>query len=84
MESKKLPAPIVVPSELKDLSSQIEQWRRTRPRLGAMPDALWTLAGSGAGLSRYPKIKPALSIRLLSRVPGPPGQSQRGLFNAAR
>ncbi len=48
MESKKLPAPIVIPAELKDLSRQIEQWRRTRPRLGAMPDALWTLATNAA------------------------------------
>ena len=49
MESKKLPAPTVVPAELKELSRRIEQWRRTRPHLGAMPDALWTLAANAAG-----------------------------------
>ena len=55
MESKKLPAPIVVPAELKDLSRQIEQWRRTRPHRMPMPDPLWTLAVNAArkhGLAR--------------------------------
>ena len=59
MESKKLPAPIVVPAELKDLSSQIEQWRRTRPRMAAMPDALWALAAEAArqqGLARVARF----------------------------
>ena len=27
MESKKLPAPVVVPTEIQELSCQIEQWR---------------------------------------------------------
>ncbi len=44
MESKRLPAPIVVPAELRQLSFQIEQWRRTRPHRMPMPESLWTLA----------------------------------------
>ena len=59
MESKKLLAPIVVPTELKELSSQIEQWRRTRPRLAAMPEHLWTLAVNAArqhGLARVARF----------------------------
>ncbi len=59
MESKKPLAPIVVPAELKDLSNQIEQWRRTRPRRAAMPDALWTLAAKAArqqGLARVARF----------------------------
>ena len=48
MESKKLSVPIVVPAELKELSNQIERWRRTRPRLAAMPEPLWTLTVNAA------------------------------------
>ena len=44
MESKRLPAPIVVPAELKQLSCQIEQWRSTRPHRMPMPESLWILA----------------------------------------
>jgi hypothetical protein len=39
MESKELPAPVIIPSDLKGLSRQIEQWRRTRPYRMPMPDA---------------------------------------------
>ena len=59
MESKKLPGPIVVPTELKELSRQIEQWRCTRPRLAAMPEALGTLAVNAArqhGLARVARF----------------------------
>ncbi len=59
MESKKLPAPIVVPTELKELSCQIEQWRRTRPHRAAMPEPLWTLAADAArqhGLARVARF----------------------------
>ena len=59
MESKKLPAPIVVPTELKQLSHQIERWRRTRPHLMAMPEPLWTLAANVAkkhGLARVARF----------------------------
>jgi len=48
MESRKSPAQIVVPAELKELSRPIEQWRRTRPHRGAMPESLWTLAANAA------------------------------------
>ncbi len=44
MESKRLPVPLVVPAELKDLSREIEQWRSTRPHRMPMPESLWTLA----------------------------------------
>ena len=46
MESKKLPAPAVIPAELQELSRQIEQWRNTRPHRMPMPDPLWTLAAT--------------------------------------
>jgi hypothetical protein len=46
MESKKLPAPIVVPAEMQEVSCQIEQWRNTRPYRMAMPEPLWTLAAN--------------------------------------
>ena len=44
MESKKLPAPVVVPTEIQELSCQIEQWLTTRPYRMAMPEPLWTLS----------------------------------------
>jgi hypothetical protein len=59
MESKQLPAPVVIPSELKELSRQIEQWRRTRPYRMSMPETLWTLAASVArqhGLARVARF----------------------------
>ena len=59
MGSKKLPAPIVVPAELKELNIQIEQWRRTRPRLAAMPEPLWALAVNATrqhGLARVARF----------------------------
>jgi hypothetical protein len=59
MESKKLPAPVVIPTELKELSCQIDQWRRTRPHLAAMPEPLWTLAanlGRQHGLARVARF----------------------------
>jgi hypothetical protein len=59
MESKRPPALIVVPSELKELSCQIEQWRSTRPHRMAMPEALWTLAANAArqhGLARVARF----------------------------
>ena len=59
MESKSLPAPIVVPAELKGISSQIEQWRCTRPHRAAMPEPLWTLAVNAArqhGLARVARF----------------------------
>jgi hypothetical protein len=59
MESKKLPAPIVMPAEVKELSRQIEQWRRTRLYRKPMPEPLWTLAANAArqhGLARVARF----------------------------
>jgi hypothetical protein len=59
MESKELPAPVIIPSDLKGLSRQIEQWRRTRPYRMPMPEALWTLAVNVArqhGLARVARF----------------------------
>ena len=59
MESKNLPAPIDIPAELKDLSCQIEQWRRTRPHRMPMPEPLWVLATNLArqhGLARVARL----------------------------
>jgi len=59
MESKELPAPVIIPSELKELSRQIEQWRRTRPYRMSMPETLWTLAANVArqhGLARVARF----------------------------
>lgn len=46
MESSKLPAPVVVPPEIQDLSRHIEQWRSTRRHRRRMPEPLWTLAAN--------------------------------------
>jgi len=51
MESKKLPAPIAIPAELKELSRQIELWRSTRAHRTPMPEPLWTSAANLA--ARY-------------------------------
>ena len=59
MESKNMPAPIDIPTELKDLSCQIEQWRRTRPHRMPMPEPLWVLATNLArqhGLARVARL----------------------------
>jgi len=59
MESKELPTPVIIPSELKELSRQIEQWRRTRPYRMSMPETLWTLAANVArqhGLARVARF----------------------------
>jgi len=59
MESKELPAPVIIPSELKELSRQIEQWRRTRPYRMSMPETLWALAANVArqhGLARVARF----------------------------
>ena len=59
MESKELPAPVIIPSELKELSRQIEQWRRTRPYRMSMPETRWTLAANVArqhGLARVARF----------------------------
>jgi hypothetical protein len=59
MESKKLPAPAVVPAEVQQLSCQIEQWRNTRLYRMAMPEPLWTRAANLAkqyGLARVARF----------------------------
>ena len=59
MESKKLPARIVVPTELRKLSCQIEQWWRRHPHLAMLPEPLWTFAANAArqhGLSRVARF----------------------------
>jgi hypothetical protein len=44
MESKKVAAPVVVPAKIRELSRQIERWRRTRRHRMPMPEPLWRLA----------------------------------------
>jgi hypothetical protein len=55
MESRKLPAPVVIPAEVEELSSQIELWRSTRQQRCRMPEPLWDKAANLAkqdGLAR--------------------------------
>jgi hypothetical protein len=85
MGSKKPPVPIVVPAELKGLSCQIEQWRRTRPRLGAMPELLWTLAANAArqhGLARVARFLRLDYYSLKERVESP--EQDRGSTSASK
>jgi hypothetical protein len=59
MESKKVPAPVVIPVEINELGCRIEQWRRVRPRRMAMPEPLWILAANLArqyGLARVARL----------------------------
>jgi hypothetical protein len=59
MESKGLPAPVIIPTELEELSRQIEQWRHTRPYRMPMPETLWRLAANVArqhGLARVARF----------------------------
>ncbi len=59
MESKNLPVPTHIPTELKELSCQIEQWRRTRTHRMPMPEQLWVLAANLArqhGLARVARL----------------------------
>lgn len=85
MESKKLLTPIVVPTELKELSGQIEQWRRTRPRLAAMPEPLWTLSVNAArqhGLARVARFLRLDYYSLKERIESP--ELGRGSTSAAK
>ncbi len=59
MESKELPAPVVVPAEVQEFSRQIEQWCDTRPYRKAMPEPLWTMVANVArqyGLERVARF----------------------------
>ena len=62
MESKQAALPVVVPTEIQELSRQIEQWRSTRPHRMSMPEPLWTLAASLA--ARYGVARVARFLRL--------------------
>ncbi len=62
MESKKLPTPIAIPAELKELSRQIEQWRSARPHRMRMPEPLWTFAANLA--ARYSVAQVSRFLRL--------------------
>ncbi len=44
MESRNLPVAVEVPSEIKELSFRIEQWRNDPSRGRRMPDSLWAVA----------------------------------------
>jgi hypothetical protein len=73
MESKELPAPVIIPAELKELSRQIEQWRGTRPYRMAMPETLWTLAAKVArqhGLARVARFTHLDYYSLKDRIEG--------------
>ena len=59
MESEKVTAPVVIPTEIQELSWQIEQWRSTRLHGMRMPEPLWTLAANLArqyGLARVARF----------------------------
>jgi hypothetical protein len=62
MESKEVTAPVVIPTEIQELSRQIEQWRSTRPRRMPMPEPLWTLAANLA--NRYSVAQVSRFLRL--------------------
>ena len=62
MESKKVAAPVVIPTEIQALSRQIERWRSTRLHGMRMPESLWTLAASLA--SRYSVAQVSRFLRL--------------------
>ncbi len=44
MESKNLPIPVEIPSEIKEVSRRISLWRRDSSRGRRMPESLWALA----------------------------------------
>ena len=46
MESSKLPARVVVPHDIQELSRHIEEWRSSRRRRMPMPEPLWTRAAN--------------------------------------
>jgi len=48
MKSKKQRATRKIPTQIQELHNQVEQWRRTRPCRGPMPESLWALAADGA------------------------------------
>ncbi len=62
MELKNLPVPAEIPSEIQELSRQIEQWRSTRPRRRRMPQPLWTLAANLAKQYGVAKIAKCLHL----------------------
>jgi hypothetical protein len=44
MESRNLPIPVEIPSEIKELSRQVELWRSDPSRCRRMPEPLWISA----------------------------------------
>jgi hypothetical protein len=62
MESKQAALPVVIPTEIQELSRQIEQWRSTRPHRMPMSEPLWTLAASLA--ARYGVARVSRFLRL--------------------
>jgi hypothetical protein len=78
MDSKKFPAPIDVPTELKELSCQIERWRDTRPHRMAMPEQLWVLAANLArrhGVARVARFLRLDYYSLKERIESPEQKS---------
>jgi hypothetical protein len=74
MESKKPPAPVLVPAEIQELSRQIEQWRSTRVHRMPMPDPLWTLATNLArqyGVARVARFLHLDYYSLKERIQSP-------------
>ena len=48
MESNKQRGTRNLPRQIQEVHDQIEQWRRTRPCRGPMPESLWALAAQAA------------------------------------
>ena len=51
-----------IPKEIEEVRERIEEWRRTRPKVMAMPDELWQAAVSLA--RKYTPYEVALPLRL--------------------
>lgn len=62
MESKKLPAPLIVPADVQEFCRQIELWRQNRKHREPMPELLWGLAArlarqySVARIARFARL----------------------------
>jgi len=86
MESEELLAPVVIPTEIKEFSSQVEQWRSNRPHLMAMPEPLWTLAANlakqhgVARVARFARIDYYTLKERVARLDGGSGTEARPAF----
>ncbi len=56
MELKNSPVPAEIPSEIQELSRQIQQWRSTRCRSRRMPEPLWAEAANLARQHSVAKV----------------------------